>query len=119
MKIDVDFYEFEDGGEPVKDFLDSLEPKMSAKMAWTINLLKMHGPELRLPFSEHIEDGIFELRAKQGSNISRVLYFFFVGQKAILTNGIIKKTQKIPRRAIETAKKYKADYERRYQDGKL
>ena len=36
-----------------------------------------------------MEDGIFELRIKSGSDISRILYFFFVGDKAILTNGFI------------------------------
>jgi len=31
-----------------------------------------------------------------------------------MTNAIIKKSQKTPKGAIEIAKKYKADYERRY-----
>ena len=39
------------------------------------------------------EDGIFELRAQVGNNISRVMYFFFDGGNAILTHGFIKKTQ--------------------------
>ena len=30
---------------------------------------------LREPVSKHLEDGIYELRTKQGSNISRILYF--------------------------------------------
>ena len=76
-----------------------------------IDLLAANGPELREPHSKHIEDGIFELRAKQGSDISRVLYFFFVGRKAILTNGYVKKTMKTPKDQIELAKKYRNDYE--------
>lgn len=60
------------------------------------------------------EDGIFELRTKQGSNITRVLYFFFIGKKVILTNGFVKKSQKTPKAEKELAKKYKADYEWRY-----
>ena len=63
-----------------------------------------------MPYSEKLEDGIFELRAKVGSDISRVLYFFVVGRKIILTNGFIKKTQKTPKSEIELAKKYRADY---------
>ena len=35
-------------------------------------------------------------------------------QKAVLTNGFIKKSQKTPKAVKELAKKYKADYERRY-----
>ena len=43
-------------------------------------------------------EGIFELRAKVGSDITRVLYFFYVERHIILTNGFIKKTQKTPRK---------------------
>lgn len=117
MVIDVDFYELPDGTEPVRDFLDSLDSKMRAKMFREIDLLVNNGPELRLPHSRHIEDGVFELRAKQGSDISRVMYFFFVGQKAILTNGFVKKTDKIPKNEIDLAKKYRKDYLERESGG--
>ena len=63
-----------------------------------------------MPYSEQLEDGIFELRAKVGSDISRVLYFFFVGNKAILTNGFVKKTPKTPEAEKDKAKKYRAEY---------
>ncbi len=86
---------------------------MHAKALRTIDLLEANGPLLRDPHSGPMGDGIFELRTKQGSNITRVFYFFFVGQKAVLTNGFVKKTRKAPKAEIELAKKYKADYERR------
>ena len=79
-----------------------------------IDLLEKNGPLLREPYSKSLEDGIFELRTKQGSNITRVLYFFFIGKKVILTNGFVKKSQKTPKAEKELAKKYKADYEWRY-----
>ena len=83
---------------------------MRAKALLMVALLKEHGANLRLPYSEQLEDGIFELRAKQGSNITRLLYFFFVGKKAVLTNGFVKKTQKTPRGQIDMAKEYRSDY---------
>lgn len=104
------FYSKEDGTEPAKEFLLSLDKKMRAKMVRTISILADNGPELREPFSKPLGNGIFELRAKVGSDISRVLYFFFVGQRVVLTNGFIKKTQKTPPAEIERAKKYKDDY---------
>lgn len=110
---EIILYDTEDGRCPVEEFLDSLEPKLLAKTLRTIDLLEANGPLLREPYSKPLENGIFELRTKQGSDITRVLYFFIVGKKAILTNGFIKKTQKIPREEKELAKKYKADYERR------
>lgn len=111
--INVELYTTIDGRCPVANFLDTLDYRMHAKVLHTIDLLEANGTELRMPFSASLGDGIFELRIKQGSDISRVLYFFFIGNKAVLTNGFIKKTQKTPVREILLAKKYKADYERR------
>lgn len=108
--FEVVFYDKGDGTEPVKDFILSLDDKMRAKILFDIALLREYGPQLREPYSKSIGDGIFEIRAKQASNITRVLYFFFTGQEIILTNGFIKKTQKTPVKEIETAKKYRADF---------
>ena len=53
---------------------------------------------------------VFELRAKVGSDITRVLYFFMVGKRVILTNGFVKKTVKTPPAEIARAKRYRAEY---------
>ena len=110
QNYEVIFYDLEDGTEPAKEFLLSLDVKMRAKMLRTIDLLAVNGVELREPHSKPLDDGIFELRAKVGSDISRVLYFFIVGRRVILTNGFIKKTQKTPPAELERAKRYRADY---------
>ena len=112
--IEIEFYDTEDGKCPVQEYLDSLEPKLLAKTLRTIDLLQNNGISLRGPYSEPLGDGIFELRTKQKSNITRVLYFFYIGNKAVLTNGFTKKTQKIPKSEMKLAKKYKEDYERRH-----
>ncbi|MEI3017593.1 MAG: type II toxin-antitoxin system RelE/ParE family toxin [Oscillospiraceae bacterium] len=109
-EFEILFYEKEDGTEPAKDFLLSLDKKMRTKMLCTIEMLQYNGYELREPYSKSVSEGIMELRAKVGSDISRVMYFFVVGRKAILTNGFIKKTQKTPKEEIERAKRYRADY---------
>lgn len=109
-KFKVLFYQKADGSEPFKQFLNSLDKKMRAKMVRTIEALQNNGNDLREPYSKHLDDGIFELRAKVGTDISRVLYFFFIGQRIILTNGFIKKTQKTPKKEINLAKKYRNDF---------
>ena len=110
MKTEVVFYELPDGREPAKDFLDSLDKKLKAKMFREIDLLMENGADLRMPHSRSEGDGIFELRAKQGSNICRVMYFFFIGKKAVITNGFVKKSERTPSSVIELAKKYRRDY---------
>lgn len=113
MIFDIEMYETDTGKCQVKDFILSADKKMKARILWSIDLLAQHGNELREPYSKSIEDGIFELRIKQGSDISRIMYFFFVGGKIVLTNGFIKKTQKTPSKEIEKAKSYRNDYLRR------
>lgn len=108
--FEVIFYDNADGTEPAKDFLLALDVKMRAKMLRTIDLLSKNGTDLREPYSKHLNDGIFELRAKVGSDISRVLYFFIIGQKVVLTNGFVKKTNKTPSAEISRAKRYRKEY---------
>lgn len=109
----IEFYETENGVQPAKEFLLSLDTKMRAKMVNIISILQDNGYELREPYSKYLSEGIFELRARVGSDITRVLYFFYVDSRIVLTNGFIKKTNKTPIREIEKAKKYKADYLKR------
>lgn len=112
--FEVELYETEDGKEPVADFLDSLEPKMNAKLVGLMEILEEKGTELRKPYSAPIEDGIFELRCKLGNNITRALYFFYVGKHIVVTNGFIKKTQKTPPAEIKLAKDRRDDWVKRY-----
>ena len=111
----VIFYRTESGVKPAGQFINSVEDvKLRAKIIRSVKLLEKFGTELGMPDSKYLEDGIFELRTIQGSNIARCLYFFTIGDKAIVTNGVVKKTQKTPQEVIELAKKYRADYERRF-----
>lgn len=113
--FEVHFYETVNGKKPAEDFLMSLDQKMKAKMFSMITVLRENGNELREPYSKYVSDGIYELRGKVGSDISRILYFFMIGQHIILTNGFIKKTQKIPRGELKKAKKYRDDYLERWR----
>ena len=110
--FEVNFYDKADGTKPARDFILGLAPKMRAKMLRVVDFLEANGSELREPYSKPLDDGIFELRAQVGSDTSRVLYFFVVGKKAVLTHGFIKKTPKTPpaKIEIEKAKGYRAEY---------
>ena len=109
-KFEVIAYETENGDNPVEKFLDKLNPKMRAKIFGMLVILQEKGNQLREPYSKHVEDGIFELRCKFGSDITRVMYFFFDRGKIILINGFVKKTQKTPVAEIQLAKARRADY---------
>ena len=110
---EIELYETESGKVPVYDFIKGLNKDMRSKAFHDIEVLEQYGNTLREPYSKYIKDGVFELRIKYASDISRIFYFFYVGNKIILTNGFIKKTQKTPIKEIEKALSYKKDYQRR------
>ena len=112
-KFEVILYEKANGDCPLEEFLVSLDTKMRAKMVGLLELLEEKGNALREPYSKLIEDGIFEIRCKVGSNITRVLYFFYFEGKIVLTNGFVKKTQKTPPVEIRVAKERRVDYKER------
>ena len=114
----LEFYETEDGKMPVAIFLDSLDPKMSAKMVALMELLEEKGNALRKPYSSPLGDGIYELRCTFGGNITRVLYFFYFGERIIVTNGFIKKTQKTPSSEIKLAKTRRENWIKRQRNNK-
>ena len=114
IMFDIEFYRFENGKAPVEGFLDSLNPKMRNKAVRSLELLEEFGNTLREPNSKAMGDGLYELRIKFSSDITRIFYFFYVKNKIVLTNGFVKKTQRTPSAEIELARKYKADYERRH-----
>ena len=112
-KFTVEYFEKADGTYPAEEFILAQDVKMRAKLIRLLTLLELEGNNLREPYSKNIGDGIYEIRAIQGSNITRVLYFFVVGHKIILTNGFVKKTNKTPDSVKDIAKKYRAEYQQR------
>lgn len=61
-------------------------------------------------FFKHIEDGIYEIRIKSGSNIYRLFSFFDEGKLVILLHGFTKKSQKLPRKEIDRALRLRREY---------
>lgn len=74
-------YEKINGEVPVEEFLDSIDLKMRAKIYGLMAILQEKGNLLREPYSKYLDDGIFELRCKFGSDITRVLYFFIMKER--------------------------------------
>lgn len=106
----AEFYKTKDGNKPAREFILSQETKMKAKLFGLVDMLEQYGNQLREPYSKSLGDGIFEIRAKVGTDITRVLYFFYYEGRIILTNGFVKKTQETPSSEIKKAKQYRKEF---------
>lgn len=73
-------------------------------------MLEEFGKQLPEPHAKHLEDGVYELRFEGIDGAIRVLYFFFIGNRIILTNVFKKKRRKVPKKEIEVAKQRRTMY---------
>lgn len=117
MLFNVRFYFDQQGTKPVVVFLDELritDPILHKLVIAGIKKIEnseRHGP----PLTEVLDpdNDILELRIGS-ANIARVFFFFRRGQEIILTNGYVKKRQKVDQRELEKARRYKRDWEARF-----
>lgn len=70
-KYNIEFYTKQNGEQPAREFMLSLDSKMQAKIIRILDMLEVNGPLTGMPHSEYLVDGIFEIRAKQSNNITR------------------------------------------------
>lgn len=102
-RISCYYYLAGEGKSPVREFIDSLDFKTRRKFFFVKELLEEFGHRLPYPHARYIRNSIFELRFKGHEGSMRILYFFFLQDKVIFTNGFIKKTAKTPQSEIDAA----------------
>jgi phage-related protein len=100
----VIFYRAASGGSPVEDFLDGLSSGAAQKVTWVLRLIE----EERLVPARYLKklsgtEGIWECRVDHGSNTYRIFAFLAPRNTLVLTHGLSKKSQKIPRQGVRRA----------------
>jgi phage-related protein len=117
MKWQVLFYEKANGVSPVKDFLKTLPPGHQAKALREIDLLEQFGTALQRLHAAAVRQGrytgLWELRIQFSGDASRIFYFLAQGNRFVLLHGFVKKTDALPSRELETARKRMEDHLRR------
>lgn len=104
----IEFYVSESGASPAEDWLESQgesrQQKFAALFAWMADQGKIWNERK----FKHLEGSnqIFEFKSDEG----RVLCFFMIGRRLILTHGFTKKGDKIPKGEIERAEMIKKDF---------
>ncbi len=68
-------------------------------------MIEEFGPALGLPYTKAIGEGLFEIRAKGKEGIGRSFFCTVKGKEIIILHSFIKKSQKIPKKELATARK--------------
>ncbi len=97
------FYVGAGGDNPVREFLEGLDLRTQARLRRAVEQLIERNVAAGEPLVRHLEGKLWELRVESNTNIHRIVYCFSTGRWVLLLHGFQKKTQKTPRREIETA----------------
>lgn len=63
-----------------------------------------HGPNLGMPYTRAMGNGLFEIRAKGNEGIGRALFCTVVDRRVVILHGFIKKTEQTPAKELRTAR---------------
>lgn len=99
MKWKLNYY-----NEKVTKAVLGLPKKLLARYLRMSETMCEYGPNLGMPHTRSMGDGLFELRVKAQEGIARVFYCTVVGQQIIVLHCFVKKTQATPAKELKLAK---------------
>jgi phage-related protein len=100
MNWNITFY-----SERVKQETMEFPSGILANFLHISEMIEEFGPALGLPYTKAIGEGLFEIRAKGKEGIGRSFFCTVHGQEIIILHSFIKKSQKIPKKELLTARK--------------
>jgi phage-related protein len=99
MKWRVEFLDDE-----VMATLSAFPQDIRGRFERIVTMIEAHGIErMREPYVKHLEGPVWEMRMKGRDGIARAAYVTATGRRVVVVHVFAKKTQKTPRREIETA----------------
>ena len=67
--------------------------------------MEAYGPDLGMPHTRAMGQGLFELRLKAAEGIARVFYCTVIDRQIVMLHQFVKKTEKTPARELELARR--------------
>ena len=96
--------------DEAKAALTAMPVDIRASFARIAHLIEEHGLErVREPYVRHLEGRLWEMRMKGKDGIARAVYVSATGRRVVVVHVFVKKTEKTPRREMETAKRRARD----------
>jgi phage-related protein len=106
----VELYDRSDGTSPVAEFIEEQSPKDQAKIFAELDDMVEFGLMPRGNKLKHLEGKLWELRFRGMDRQFRFIYFAHTGRRIVILHGFSKKTRKMPRRELNTARRRLQDY---------
>lgn len=119
MRKKAIYYEDERNSRPVEEFINGLDHKTKAKVLARVTFLEERWQELRRPYVDTLQDGLYELRVIFSGKQVRVIYAYMFKDYIVLLHGIIKKTKEVPSEDMLKAKSRMDDFQARFKEGKI
>jgi phage-related protein len=83
----------------------ALPEGVQARVIRILELIEQVGLEqVHEPHIKHLEDKLWEIRAKAPDGIGRAIYLTATGKRLVILHAFVKKTQKTPKQALEIAR---------------
>ena len=83
----------------------ALPKNIQAKYLHFVDTMEEFGPNLGLPHTKAMGNGLFEMRIKAVEGIARVFYCTMINKKIVMLYSFIKKTMKTPSKELNIAVK--------------
>ncbi len=77
-------------------------------------MIEEFGSDLGKPYTSKVEKDLFEIRAKGKEGIGRFFYCTTKERQVVILHSFIKKTQKIPKKELEVARKRLKEFNDEY-----
>lgn len=107
-KFQVEFYFTDAGKIPAKEYLEEATLDIKLKLAVLVKYMAEQGKIFDITKFRVVDskEKIYEFKPLQ----YRFFNFFYEGRKIIITNGYMKKSQKVSKKDLEKARAIKKDY---------
>ncbi|MXX14705.1 MAG: type II toxin-antitoxin system RelE/ParE family toxin, partial [Gemmatimonadetes bacterium] len=78
-------------------------PGIRARYFLLTDRMEKFGPNLGMPHTRAMGNGLFELRLRAKEGIARVFFCTIVNRKIVMLHSFVKKSQQTPKRDLDSA----------------
>lgn len=85
--------------------IDAWPAGIRARFDHIATVMREYGPNLGMPHTRALGDGLFEVRAKSAEGIGRAFYCTTIDHHIVIVHAFIKRAQRTPPQELNTARK--------------